>query len=57
MRTVGLKSTFKAHPIAKVVFGCVNAIYEVSKLKAGHKIMRLTVFRFFVVEIKESRGI
>ena len=36
VRAVGFKSTFKAHPIAKVVFGYVNAIYEVSKLKAGH---------------------
>jgi hypothetical protein len=29
----GLKSTFKAHPIAKAVFGCVNIVYEVSMPK------------------------
>ena len=48
VRTAGFKSTFEANSFAKAAFGLVNLVYEVSVLKAGHQMMRLTVFCFLV---------
>jgi hypothetical protein len=40
--------TFKVHPIAKAVFGCVNIVYEVSRPNTGRSLMRLTLFLHFL---------